>query len=51
MTRPWLFGFAEKEIPQRQKVVGKSKEFIRREEKVHVSRHTGRLREKAVPSR
>ena len=50
MTRPWLFGFAEKEFPQRQKVVEKSQVFIRREKRVHVSRHTGRLREDVVPS-
>ena len=46
VTRPWPYGFAEKEFPQRQKVVKQVKYLLGgKKSTVHVDRHTGRLRE------
>ena len=51
VARPWLSGSAEKEFPQRRKVVKQVKYLLREKRStVRVGRHTGRLKERAVPS-
>ena len=49
MTRPWPYGFAEKEFPQRRKVVKQVKYLLG--EKIRMDRHTGGLRERVAPLR
>ena len=53
MTRPWPFGFAEKEFPQRRKVVKQSiypEEELKKESTVCADRHTGELRGRVAES-